>query len=268
MGASLAKAQDVSVYSEFMRIDPFGKPLRTDRGASAPREILSPAIARNAYTSFHIVVEGRNGDPYTLQVAQNPDNAVRVSAYRERYVHVGNEWVPDELELVTLPYEGKIGAAGVPNQTAQSFWLDLFADRDAAVRRIKVEPQVYIGDGWLRYPMEVRVSEAALGAAGPRRTPAVADVSAASAVTAIEVWRTGVCGLNEKKSPDSPLSIRSFIARNALQDIRLAGGAPPPSLMRLAGAPDRVGFCQSAKSGRVSAEDYLLVRDALVGARE
>ena len=53
-----AAAQTVTVYSEFTRIDPFGDVVRADPGAKPPREILSPAIPRNAVSSFHIVVEG------------------------------------------------------------------------------------------------------------------------------------------------------------------------------------------------------------------
>src|ERR1017187_5385935 len=59
--AAIAAAQTVTVYSEFTRVDPFGQVVRADRGANEPREILSPAIARNALSSFHVVVEGRPG---------------------------------------------------------------------------------------------------------------------------------------------------------------------------------------------------------------
>src|ERR1035437_6160550 len=64
-------AQTVTVYSELTRIDPLGNPVRADRGAYPPREILSPAIPRNATSSFHMVVEGQPGQAYTFQVVQN-----------------------------------------------------------------------------------------------------------------------------------------------------------------------------------------------------
>jgi hypothetical protein len=266
---SFAAGQDVTVYSEFTRIDPFGQPVRADRGSKPPREILSPAIARNAFASFHVVVSGRSGDSFTLQIAQNPDDAVHVTVYRERYVQVGNEWIPDALEPVKLPLESRIGEGGVPSQTAQAFWLDVFPDREAPVRRIKVEPQVNIGDGWLRYPMEVRVTEAALGSdSQKRRASGAEDVSQSSASSAFAVWSAALCGSAEKKNSEPALSIRNFIARNALQDWRSAGGVPPPPLLHLAGAPDRSSFCKTAKLSGVGAEDYLLVRDALIGARE
>src|SRR6266536_1049677 len=141
---ALTAAQEINVYSEFTRTDPFGHRIRADRGPEPPREILSPAIARNAFSSFHVVVEGRPGDSFTLQVGLNPEDAVQVTAYRERYVQLDGEWAPDELEPVKLPFEGRLGSDGVPGQTAQAFWVDLFAGRDAPVARIKVEPQVFI----------------------------------------------------------------------------------------------------------------------------
>ena len=46
---------ELEIYSEFQRVDPFGRIISNDR-AQRPREILSPAIPRNGFASFHIVV--------------------------------------------------------------------------------------------------------------------------------------------------------------------------------------------------------------------
>ena len=46
-------AQPLTVFSEFARIDATGKVT----SPADPREILSPALARNAFSSFQIVVE-------------------------------------------------------------------------------------------------------------------------------------------------------------------------------------------------------------------
>lgn len=257
--------QEVTAYSEFTRIDPFGKVVRADRGAEPPREILSPGMPRNAFSSFRLVVEGNPGAKYTVEVAQNPENAVRVTGYKERYSRVGDEWIPDVLEAVKLPYEGRLGDAGVEGQTAQSFWIDMVADRGAPVRRIKVEPQIYIDDGWLRYPMEVRVTEAVLGGAAIQRPPGAADVRQPLSASALSAW----VGLACKKPGGEPgLTARSLIARNAAQDFRFAGGVPPAGLLRLAGVPDRAALCRELKPAGQGTEDYLAVRDVLIGARE
>ena len=37
--------------------------------------------------------------------------------------------------------------------------MDVWIDKDAPVRRIKVEPQLYVNGDWVIYPMEMRVRE-------------------------------------------------------------------------------------------------------------
>lgn len=262
-----AAAQNVTVYSELTRIDPYGKPAKADRGSHDPREILSPGAPRGAYSSFRLVVEGNPGDSYTVQVAQNPVNAVRATAYRERYSRAGDEWVADGLEPVKMPYEGRLGSAEIADQTAQSFWIDMWVDRTAPVQRIKVEPQVYIGNGWIRYPMEVRITAPTMGA-GPLRTAVAQTVGEPTSTSVVRTWVEGVCNSRERNKPEQALTIRNLIARNAGQDVRLAGASPPPSLLRALRVSDRAVFCRSGQLGFESPEEYLRIRDVLIGARE
>jgi hypothetical protein len=137
LGALLAASQPVRVYSEFAQIDAAGNVT----APQPPREILSPAIVRNGFTSFQIVIQVPEKTRFLMHVGQNPDNAVKVTLYRRD---------GDELEPLTLPYE---------SSGTQILWMDLWADKDAPVRRIKVEPQVNIDDDWVIYPMEVRVRD-------------------------------------------------------------------------------------------------------------
>jgi hypothetical protein len=91
-----ASAQSLRVYSEFQRIDPFGAVVAVDR-AERPREILSPALARNAHATFQAVISVPSGSQYSLYVAQNPEDAVRVTAYLPTFVKRGETWIPDGL---------------------------------------------------------------------------------------------------------------------------------------------------------------------------
>ena len=81
LAATAAWAQSLEIYSEFQRVDPFGNIVPMDR-ALRPREILSPAVARNAFASFHIVVSVPPKESYFLYVLPNPLNACRVALYR------------------------------------------------------------------------------------------------------------------------------------------------------------------------------------------
>ena len=67
----------ITVVSEFQRMDPFGQTVREDLQDSQ-REILSPAVARNAFASFRVVVDIPAGKPYYLHVGLNPEDCEKV----------------------------------------------------------------------------------------------------------------------------------------------------------------------------------------------
>jgi hypothetical protein len=232
MSASFAaRAQSLRVYSEFAQIDATGRVT----APAEPREILSPAIARNAFSSFRVVVEVPRGTPYQLYVAQNPENAVEVTLYREN---------GDRLEPVAQPVSG--------NDT-QIFWMDLWTARDAPVQRIKVEPQLHVNNDWVIYPMEARVMEATAGevgrGVGGDEPPA-------------QVIRQFLCSrfpaIDYGAVPPGP-SAASKRVRNALQDLTLATGAPRAELQTL------FGSCVSPIPA--DPEWYLRIRDYLLRLR-
>ena len=192
MSASFAAhGQPLRVYSEFARIDATGRVT----APAEPREILSPAIVRNGYSSFQVVVDVPKGTPYQLYVAQNPENSVQVTLYREN---------GDKLEPVTQPASG---------DTTQVFWMDLWTTRDAPVARIKVEPQLHVNNDWVIYPMEARVM-----------TATVPDGKRPEALN--------MC-MPTVKMPSDGISTLSLRLRNAQQDAALAAAAPKDELQKL-----------------------------------
>lgn len=192
-------AQPLRVYSEFAKIDATGRVTAPEE----PREILSPAIARNAFSSFQIVVDVPRGTPYQLYVAQNPENAVEVTLYREN---------GEKLERVEQPVSGN---------STQVFWMDLWTARDAPVQRIKVEPQLHVNNDWVIYPMEARVM--------------AATVPEGKLPT--EGMRGYLCKRGEAVPP-SNASMLSLRFRNAQQDVALAATAPKEELQKLFGSCD------------------------------
>jgi len=197
---SAAWAQSLRVYSEFAQIDTTGKVT----APAEPREILSPAIARSAFSSFQVVVDVPRGTLYQLYVAQNPENAVEVTLYREN---------GDRLEPVRQPVSG---------DSTQGFWMDLGTARDAPVERIKVEPQLHVNNDWVIYPMEARVMEAT-----------VPDGKRAQ-----QGMRSYICGATEEAPPPGTVSILNMRSRNAQQDVALPAAAPKEELQNLFGACD------------------------------
>jgi len=223
--------QSVSVYSEFARIDASGEVI----APAQPREILSPAIVRNGFTSFQVVVQMRKGTPYLLYIGENPLHATAVALYRR---------TEDHLESVELPYQG---------DSTQVFWLDLRTDRDAPVRRIKIEPQLIISTaesdlGWISYPMEVRVVEATVpgGAAAPGYDAPVLAM------------KNFVCGTQGSATLQGSDAARLHF-RNAQQDVAMAARASKDELRHV------MGGCDAGVPD--DPEWYLRVRDYLFRMR-
>ena len=100
-------AQPIQVFSEFQRIDPFGRVAAVDRGGTS-REILSPMLPRNAFSCFRIALTTPRDQWFTLYLAQNPEDAVTIRLYKELLTRAGDSWVPDRLVPLTLPYQGRI----------------------------------------------------------------------------------------------------------------------------------------------------------------
>lgn len=264
IACSPAFGYKVYVYSEFTRIDPWGKVVPQDRGQAEPRHILSPAIPRNATSSLRIVIEMDKPGKFQLDIAQNPANAVRPNLYREVYQKQGDTWVPDKLVPVPVPYDGKEEDFAIPGQTHVSFWLDMAVKKDAEVDRIKVEPQVYIFalDDWFSYPMEVRVAQAVIPAVDVRPA-ALPDVSARSDMAALAPIRARVCGVAPKNGPQE-LTARAMIHRNAAILMSLAGDSAKPALAKVARAPSLEAICAEKLTGGDGPEWFLRFRDSIV----
>lgn len=222
-------AQPLLVYSEFAHVDAKGKV----SVPAEPREILSPALARNAWESFQIAVEPADeAMPWQLFVAQNPENAVQVTLYRE---------VGDRLEKVTQPASGT---------GTQVFWMDLYTPKTAPVERIKVEPQLHINNDWVIYPMEGRVMDALV----PDPPAAGWPVGVAAPG---DVMRSLVCGTSvvAGAAPKEPTQA-SLRFRNAQQDRALAATAAKAELQ------SKFGSCE-AQPPADNPEWYHRVRDFL-----
>jgi hypothetical protein len=274
---SLLDAQSLRVYSEFYRIDPFGKPIPADSGPE-PREIISPAVARNGFTSFRIVVTAPPAIPFTLHIAQNPDNTAEIKLYREIYIKSGETWIPDRLEPVEVPYTGTVAQAvrTIPGQTVQSFWLDARLPATVPPTRFRLEAQLNINQEWIIYPMEVRVQQAVLPAP-PESKTGLSPLESPSDSPALSVFREYLCGAPSGK-PEPDMSVRLFIRRNALQDAALARALEPSrtrqilhqTLIWSAGFPDLTpaAWCKAPKRpDGAGSEWYLKVRQYLLSGQ-
>jgi hypothetical protein len=218
LGAPLAGAAiELRLYSEFQRADPFGRILAADRAAK-PREILSPALVRNAYASFQVVVTGEPKDMYFLAVQSNPDGLFQWKLYEEKFAESGDAWIPDALEEVKPPYFGVLPdpAAAIAGQTTRVYLLDVWTPPDAPVGRVRLEVLIKT-DYWRVAPMEVRIQSAVVpelpaGAAANKPLPPLREPADAAARQALE---------GDVSAPPRPATLRDLIRRNAMQDAAL-----------------------------------------------
>jgi hypothetical protein len=267
IAASTCRAQEIHLYSEFERFDPFGNPVAADRDM-APREILSPAMARNVHLSVHVVITGPSGTNYFLYAASNPPDVLEVRLYREHFVRCGEGYCPDWMTPQNSPSFGAIPESliDLPQQTSRSYLLDIWARPDTPPRRVRVEALLKVGT-WQVAPMEVRIVAPTV----PDRPAAIvaedqAPVEAPSSTTArIQLLRY-LDGL-PPETPGRILTIRDIIQRNAAEDMllarSLAEGRPSKAAPGLAFPEMNLMSMQPFVYPELGAEWYLRIRDFL-----
>jgi hypothetical protein len=261
--------QKLFVYSELTRVDPFGNLVPQDRGTAQPRHILSPGIPRNATSSLRVVVWLEKPGEFNLDIAQNPDNAVKAMLYKEVYEKHGDTWIPDKLLPVTIPYNGKAADFSIPGQTHISFWLDMTVARTAPVDRVKVEPQLWTPafDDWVTYPMEVRIMEPAIPD-GKFPSSAVPPITASADAALAGPLGKVLCGGKETASPYA-MTARHHVRRNAAQHLSLVKSAAElrTFLTGAPGVPTEESICSGQWKSASGPEWFLRVRDALFRAK-
>jgi hypothetical protein len=254
---ALAPAQEIRIYSEFQRFDPFGEPVVPDRGLP-PREILSPSIARNGHLSVHVVITAPKGTNYFLYAASNPPDLVDLTLYREHFVRCGNGYCPDWLTPQPTPAFGAIPESlfEMPGQNTRCYLLDIHAHSDTPPRRVRVEALLKVGT-WQVAPMEVRIMAPTVPSyyALEHRDELAPLDAPASATAHLQLLR----GLAQMPPvmPAALIRLRQITQRNAAEDVLLANsfGRRFPELDLLSLTP--------ALWPGIGAEWYLRVRDFL-----
>jgi hypothetical protein len=225
MAGVAAWAQPITVYSEFARIDPkTGDALAPE----SPREILSPAVVRNGFTSFQVVVQAPAEDKWWLFVGQNPENAFKLTLFKES---------GDSLERVDLPYQ---------STGTQVFWLDVWTDGNAPVRRVKLEPELNLHDDWVIYPIEARVVDAIVP-----ETPGIENLVCGLKVSAIMATGSthGVAGA-QLRNAEQDGALATKLLKDELENLGAWCDTPAPS-----------------DAQRFWTESYLRIRDYLFRLR-
>lgn len=253
--------QEINIYSEFQRFDPFGNPVLADRGL-APREILSPAVARNGHLSVHLVITAPANTNYFLYAAANPADLVDLTIYREYFAPCGAGYCPDWLIRVPSPSFGAIPESSeLASETTRCYLLDIHAHSDTPPRRVRVEALLKVGT-WQIAPMEVRIMEPTVPNVPLEHRDDLAPLDAPAGSTAQRQLLRYMAGL-PPVMPESLVRLRDFEQRNAAEDMLVARS----ELSKMVPELNLASF-QPAVYTDLSAEWYLRIRDFLNGFRQ
>lgn len=252
-----ANAQEINIYSEFLRFNPFGEVVTQDRELR-PREVLSPAVPRNGHLTVQVVVTAPASTNYFLYTAQNPPDTVQIRLYREFFVQCGNDYCPEWLAEQKIPSFGAMPESiyRFPGQTTRCYLLDIWVPPNVPPRRVRIEALLKVGY-WLVAPMELRVIEPTVpGPAATVQREDLADLNARSSDTAQRQLLRYVNGL-PPELPRGIFRLRDVLQRNAAEDMMVAKsrGYRNPQLNLMAWYPISLP--------ETGAEWYLRVRDMI-----
>lgn len=249
------------VYSEFQRVDPFGQILAADR-AETPREILSPAVVRNAFVSFHVAVTAPKRTMYFLAVQSNPADAFRWTIQEEKFIRQGDLWTGDTLEQVRPPYFGVIPdpKANIPGQTTRVYLVDVWVPPTIPAGTVRFEVLLKTVH-WQVWPMEVRV----LGATVPelKKTGRPVPLPSLDLPADTAAWASLEAYMDDSGDSGAgpPMNVRAIIRRNAAQDMALAQQLPDRRVV-----VQEVARVMKQPRQTAGAEWYLKVRDFIYRA--
>jgi hypothetical protein len=249
----------IEIYSEFQRVDPFGNIVDLDKSTS-PREIISPAVPRNAHLTFHVAVTIPPGENFFLFVVPNPLDACGVEMYREQFVKTAHGWIPDKLvELRTLPDFGFMPDPdqNIPGQNTRVYLLDLWIPPTAMPPGFRIEVQMKMGYFYIR-PLEVRVIP--VNVPNPRvgrkrATEPSVEIEAGADASASRVLKEYTSHRTSSPGP-KPTTVRDIIRRNAIEDMMLAA-----SLDKKQTGPGAMKRFWKSIPAAPGAEWYLRIRD-------
>jgi hypothetical protein len=217
-------AQEINIYSEFERFDPFGKPVAQDYDMQT-RELLSPAVPRNGHLSFHVVVTAPPPTNFFVYANQNPANTLDIRIYREHWVRCGNDYCPEWLTPQPSPTFGAIpeSVRDMPDQNTRCYLFDIYVPPNVPPRFVRIEALLKVGI-WMVAPLEVRVIEPTVPSPSAGRLPVredIAPIEARSSDTAQLQLLRYLDGL-PPELPPGIVRVRDVIQRNAAEDMLLA----------------------------------------------
>jgi hypothetical protein len=152
---------------EFRRPDPFGGIVAADGDVSTFKRTLSLEGARGSYVSFHLAAQLPHPGPYALTFRFEGDaGKLQAEIFREwfHFTDSDKKYYPDALIPTSQPYRSRMPEPDnqIANQTAQSFWVDLWIPPDARPGAYRARAVLEAGGTSSTLPIELRVLPAVI----------------------------------------------------------------------------------------------------------
>ena len=157
-----AAAIELRGLSEWVRHDPFGGVVASDRQGDQPLDRVQLSVARGGYASFQFLVTAKERE--TAEVAlQFP---LPVDLYRE-WFHLsaqGRQYQPDALIPISPRFTVRMPDAAnrIPGQTTQAFWVDVWIPADTPPQIYRGNVQCSAATGTKTLPLELDVRRATI----------------------------------------------------------------------------------------------------------
>ena len=162
LSSSPAEGAELRGLSEWVRPDPFGGVVASDREGSHWLDRVQLNVARGGYASFQFVVTAKEGEATDVAL-QFP---LPVDLYRE-WFHLsahGGQYQPDALIPIPPRFNVRMPEAAnrIAGQTSQAFWVDIWIPADAAPQIYRGSVQLSDSSGTKVLPLELHVGRATI----------------------------------------------------------------------------------------------------------
>ena len=161
---------DLFILPEFRRPTPFSGVVAADATPDLParrdrKTAYLATTARNAYVSFHLVVDLPAGGDYEVSVEiTDATRKLEIDLFREWFhlTESDRNYYPDALVLVSMPYRTRLPDPDnrIEKQTSSAFWVDVWVPKEAAPGVYRGMALLRVGRKQSRAPFELRVLEA------------------------------------------------------------------------------------------------------------
>jgi hypothetical protein len=157
--AVAAPAAELRALPEYVRPDPFGGILQSDRSNVSFASAVTLTSPRGGFVSFQLLARLPDGGAYALHIRMPPP--LEADLFREWFhlTQADGLYRPDALAPVSAPYRSRLPAPDnrIAKQTAQAFWVDVWVPRATRAGAYTAAAELEAGTSRVSLPIRIIV---------------------------------------------------------------------------------------------------------------